>query len=184
MLTTSGVISGPLHSTTCLPLFTSTVVQVGWTSVVVVVEGAGEVILKVAVSGRTSSAWARVSTQNWHSTSMISWPVTRIPGDWVVATPGTCVPTTCVPIPPALTAAVSRPGVVVTAGVMIPVPVAVGVVPTVSVGLNCVLVLPGRSVPTIVVGVVPCPAPQAVVSSTRSRARHSKVLEYFIITLS
>ena len=64
ILTTSGVISGPLHSTICRPLITSTVVHEGWASAVVVVDGAGEVILKVAVSGRTSKAWARVSTQN------------------------------------------------------------------------------------------------------------------------
>ena len=64
ILTTSGVMSGPLHSPICRPVLTSTVVHDGCASAVVVVDGAGEVILKVAVSGRTSKAWARVSTQN------------------------------------------------------------------------------------------------------------------------
>jgi hypothetical protein len=86
ILIVRGVISGPLHSTTCRPLFTSTVVQVGVVAVTevleVVMDVSGEVILNVAVSGNTSKACAIVSTQNWHSTRTISLscPVTGIPG--------------------------------------------------------------------------------------------------------
>ena len=60
ILSTIGVSSGPLQSTTCLPLFTSTVVQLGAvvvTAVVdVVVAGDDETISNVAVSGSTNSA--------------------------------------------------------------------------------------------------------------------------------
>jgi hypothetical protein len=64
------VFSGPLHSTTCLPLFTSIVEQlvlivvVVLFVVVVVVDGVVEVISNVAVSGSTNRACAIVSTQN------------------------------------------------------------------------------------------------------------------------
>jgi hypothetical protein len=60
ILSVTGVLSGPLQSTTCLPLCTSTVTQLGVvaaTEVVdVVVDGDGETISKVAVSGSTNSA--------------------------------------------------------------------------------------------------------------------------------
>ena len=60
ILSVTGVNSGPLHSTTCLPLFTSTVVHMGVvaaTDVVdVVVAGGGDTISKVAVSGNTNRA--------------------------------------------------------------------------------------------------------------------------------
>lgn len=54
MLSVMGVISGPLQSTTCLPLFTSTVLQVG--KVVFVEEVVVEVTLKVAESGKINKA--------------------------------------------------------------------------------------------------------------------------------
>jgi hypothetical protein len=60
MLSVIGVISGPLHNTTCLPLLTSTVVQVGAVTVVAVVDvgvaDGGDTILNVAVSGSTNKA--------------------------------------------------------------------------------------------------------------------------------
>lgn len=60
MLSVRGVISGPLQRTTCLPLFTSTVLQVGVVAVTevedVVEEAGGEVIVNVAVSGITNRA--------------------------------------------------------------------------------------------------------------------------------
>ena len=61
-----GVISGPLHRTTCWPLFTSTVVQAGVddSALVLVVLPARDVILNVAVSGRINSACATPSIQN------------------------------------------------------------------------------------------------------------------------
>src|SRR5829696_6805524 len=58
ILSVMDVNSGPLQSTTCLPLFTSTVEQL----VVSVVDG--DTTSKVAVSGKTSRACAMVSTQN------------------------------------------------------------------------------------------------------------------------
>ena len=52
-----GVISGALQSTTCLPLFTSTVEQlVSLVVVEVVVVAGGETTSKVAVSGKISKA--------------------------------------------------------------------------------------------------------------------------------
>jgi hypothetical protein len=60
MLRVRGVISGPLQSTTCFPLLTSTVVQTGSVTdtevVEVVVDVGGDVISNVAVSGNTNKA--------------------------------------------------------------------------------------------------------------------------------
>ena len=65
MLRVSGVFSGALHKTTCLPLFTSTVEHVtSFVAVVDVFVVVKETTLNVAVSGSTSNAWAKVSTQN------------------------------------------------------------------------------------------------------------------------
>ncbi len=57
ILSVIGVFSGPLQSTTCLPLFTSIVEQLVLTVLVVVeVDVVGVRTSKVAVSGRTSQA--------------------------------------------------------------------------------------------------------------------------------
>ena len=185
ILRTNGVISGPLHSTTCLPLFTSTVVQAG--TELAAEEVLVETILKVALSGKTSKACACVSTQNWHSTSIISWPVTGIPGVWVVPTFGDCVGIVCVLRLPVLTVAVSNPvaGEVSTVETVSELE-AVGVVTVVSAGRIGVLVgllFPGRSVATMLVGDVPCCAPHAAVNNTRIRTMNKGKREIFIILL-
>ncbi len=57
ILSVTGVFSGPLQRTTCLPLFTSIVEQLVLMVVVeALLEGVGETTWNVAVSGRTSMA--------------------------------------------------------------------------------------------------------------------------------
>ena len=185
ILIVRGVISGPLQSTTCRPLFTSTVVQIGVvdaTEVVdVVVVGGGETISKVAVSGSTKRACAVVSTQNWHSTSTIS-PVTGMPG---VPVPAVCVPAVfVVDVETALVSVPLTVGVSTAVSAVLVVAVSVSAVPVASVDApkGVLVASSGSDVPTRV-GVVSSAA-QAAVISTRIIAPNKSRRENFLIFLS
>lgn len=178
---TTGVLAGPLQSTTCLPLFTSMVEQVTAVVVVVFVEGVGEVTWNVETSGKTSKACARLSTQNWQSTRVISEPVTGMAALVAVepTTEGTWVETLCAPLAVGVSEPVVATAVVAVPGVPLVNPVAVPDtdVPNPRNGvLVSTMLVPDN------VGVAFRFAPQAAVNNTSRREPHSNNLEILFIS--